>query len=188
MEQRVRDHCKVYCSFKICNTPAGGAVSCLLDILFRAVRLRSCSHCAWHSDATCVSSWSSSAVVQVCLSSTTTSSRRWSLGRQVRSVHHRRPFKFDTPVFHGAESVVGKRISESCEESLVEFMYTPAGGSSVTTTVVLSREVWQSRVRVVQDVSTSPVPVRRRSVGVAVVYSRVSCWRCSASAVGYPSP
>jgi len=42
-----------------------------------------------------------------------------SLGRQVQSVHHRRPFKFDTPVFDDVESVVGRRCSKSCEESLV---------------------------------------------------------------------
>jgi len=75
--------------------------------------------------------------------------------------------QFDTPVFDGVESVVGRRSSESCEESLVEFIHTPAGGSSVATTVVLSRGVWQSRVRAVQDVSTSPVPVRRHSQSVS---------------------
>jgi len=49
--------------------------------------------------------------------------------------------QFDTLVFDGVESVVGRRSSESCEESLVEFIYTPTGGSRVTTRVVLSRGV-----------------------------------------------
>jgi len=163
--QRVRDQCKVYCSLKFYNTPAGGAVSCLLDILFRAVRLRSCSHCTWRPDAFGASSWSSSAVVQVCLSSTTTSSRRGRWGGKssqcttgVRSS--------STPQSSTTWSLVGRRCSKSCEESLVEFIYTSTGGSSVATTVVLSRGVRQSRVRAVQDVSTSPLPVRRHSQSV----------------------
>ena len=71
------------------------------------------------------------------------------------------------------ESIVGRRSSESCEESLVEFIYTPTGGSR-DTRVVLSRGVRQSRVRTVQDVSTSPVPVRRHSQSVSQ-FSTVVC-------------
>ena len=65
------------------------------------------------------------------------------------------------PAFDGVESIVRRRSSESCEESLVEFIYTPTGGSRVTTRVVLSRGVRQSRVRTCL-LYTSPSPRDRQ--------------------------
>ena len=59
------------------------------------------------------------------------------------------------------------KFDPTWSSSLVEFIYMPTGGSRVTTTVVLSRGVRQSRVRAVQDVSTSPMPVRRHSQSVS---------------------
>jgi len=55
------------------------------------------------------------------------------------------------------------KFDPTWSSSLVEFIYMPTGGSRVTTTVVLSRGVRQSCVYAMQDVSTSPVPVRRHS-------------------------
>ena len=181
MEQRVRDHCKVYCSFKFYNTPAGGAVSSLLDILFHAVRLMSCSHCAWRPDATGASSWSSSAVVQVCLSSRTTSSRR---GRWSCKSGQCAPGYRTSPTTSLRRRGVNSREKEqrvvrgeSGRVHLHAYRWEPCHdkGRPVPWSPAESCSHRARRIDVSGASSSS------FTVSVTVVYSHVSCWRSRAS-------